>query len=104
MLIEVTSSSMVDVTPAEDPLAKDPPADEPPSEDPEVPPKFLYKEPTVKWEEEDYPKKEKSLLVEHFKNFTDSTTLHGLQYVGEDGRNCVERYYFFIIIFTFYKK
>ena len=88
MLIAVKSPSMADVTPAEDP---------------EVPPKFAYKEPTEKWEDEDDPK-EKSLLVEHFKDFSDNTSLHGLQYVGEDGRNCVERYYFFTIIFTFCKK
>ena len=77
MLIEVKSSSMADVTP---------------SDDVEVPPKFAYKEPTEKLEEEDDLKKERSLLVEHFKDFTDNTSLHGLQYVGEDGRNCVERY------------
>ena len=76
MLIEVTSSSMADV---------------PPTDNVEVPPKFAYKEPTEKWEED--PKKEKSLLVEHFKDFTNNTTLHGLKYVGEDGRNFVERYY-----------
>ena len=76
MLIEVKSSSMADVTP---------------SDDVEVPPKFAYKEPTEKCEEEDDLKKERSLLVEHFKDFTDNTSLHGLQYVGEDGRNCVER-------------
>ena len=76
MLIEVKSSSMADVTP---------------SDDVEVPPKFAYKEPTEKREEEDDLKKERSLLVEHFKDFTDNTSLHGLQYVGEDGRNCVER-------------
>ena len=78
MLIEVTSSSMADV---------------PPTDNVEVPPKFAYKEPTEKWEEEKDPKKEKSLLVEHFKDFTNNTTLHGLKYVGEDGRNFVERYY-----------
>ena len=78
MLIEVASSSMADVTP---------------TDNVEVPPKFAYKEPTEKWEEEDDPKKEKSLLVEHFKDFTNNTTLHGLKYVGEDGRNFVERYY-----------
>ena len=77
MLIEVKSSSMAEVTP---------------SDDVEVPPKFAYKEPTEKYEEEDDLKKERSLLVEHFKDFTDNTSLHGLQYVGEDGRNCVERY------------
>ena len=78
MLIEVTSSSMADV---------------PPTDNVEVPPKFAYKEPTEKWEEEEDPKKEKSILVEHFKDFTNNTTLHGLKYVGEDGRNFVERYY-----------
>ena len=78
MLIEVISSSMAGVTP---------------TDNVEVPPKFAYKEPTEKWEEEDDPKKEKSLLVEHFKDFTNNTTLHGLKYVGEDGRNFVERYY-----------
>ena len=77
MLVEVTSSSMADVTP---------------TDNVEVPPKFAYKEPTEKWEEQDNPKKEKSLLVEHFKDFTNNTTLHGLKYVGEDGRNFVERY------------
>ena len=77
MLIGVISSSMADVTP---------------TDNVEVPPKFAYKEPTEKWEEEDDPKKEKSLLVEHFKDFTNNTTLHGLKYVGEDGRNFVERY------------
>ena len=77
MLIEVTSSSMADVTP---------------TDNVEVPPKFAYKEPTEKWDEEDDLKKEKSLLVEHFKDFTNNTTLHGLKYVGEDGRNFVERY------------
>ena len=77
MLIEVTSSSMADVTP---------------TDNVEVPSKFAYKEPTEKWEEEDDPKKEKILLVEHFKDFTNNTTLHGLKYVGEDGRNFVERY------------
>ena len=78
MLVEVTSSSMADVTP---------------TDNVEVPPKFAYKEPTEKWEEEDDLKKEKILLVEHFKDFTNNTTLHGLKYVGEDGRNFVERYY-----------
>ena len=78
MLVEVTSSSMADVTP---------------TDNVEVPPKFAYKEPTEKWDEEDDLKKEKSLLVEHFKDFTNNTTLHGLKYVGEDGRNFVERYY-----------
>ena len=78
MLVEVISSSMAEVTP---------------TDNVEVPPKFAYKEPTEKWEEEDDPKKEKSLLVEHFKDFTNNTTLHGLKYVGEDGRNFVERYY-----------
>ena len=68
-------------------------ADVTPTDNVEVPPKFAYKEPTEKWEEEEDTKKEKSLLVEHFKDFTNNTTLHGLKYVGEDGRNFVERYY-----------
>ena len=63
--------------------------------DPEVPPKFLYQEPpgtANSWMMEN--DKNDKTLKQHFKDFTDNTSLHGLQYVGEDGRNWFERYYF----------
>ena len=66
--------------------------------DPEVPPKFLYQEPpgtANSWMMEN--DKNDKTLKQHFKDFTDNTSLHGLQYVGEDGRNWFERYYFLSI-------
>ena len=63
--------------------------------DPEVPPKFLYQEPpgtANSWMMEN--DKNEITLKQHFKDFSGNTSLHGLQYVGEDGRNWFERYYF----------
>ena len=56
--------------------------------DSEVPPKFLYQQPST-WILVNNDNK--STLGQHFKEFANATTIHGLQYVGEDGRNWLER-------------
>ena len=34
----------------------------------------------------------KQRVCKHFKEYADGTSLHGIKYIGEDGRHAIERY------------
>ena len=62
--------------------------------EPEVPPKFLYRKPSKSsWTMANGTDTNEYTLKQHAKEFTQVTTLHGFQFIGEDGRNWFERYY-----------
>ena len=64
--------------------------------EPEVPPKFLYRKPSKSsWMMANGNGTDEHTFKKHAKEFTQVTTLHGFQFIGEDGRNWFERYYSF---------
>ena len=61
-----------------------------------VPPKFAYKKPlNLHWMKENDVDSDKHSFKQHAKGFTQATSLHGFQFIGEDGRNWFERYFKF---------
>ena len=46
---------------------------------------------SVAWLEDDSDKDEISLLANQAQQYTQNTSIHGLVYLGEDGRSYIER-------------
>ena len=46
---------------------------------------------SIAWPDDDSDKDEIGLLANQAKQYTENTSIHGLVYLGEDGRSYIER-------------
>lgn len=44
------------------------------------------------------PSARKHGVKQHFKEYAEGTSLHGIKYIGEDGRHLCERYFNFFLL------